>query len=113
MDINQKVRDNIRALAKMKGKPITQLSEEAGIYKEYLSRKNYRLHLDVTVRYAELLGVTLDNLVYNDYSKEYEKNIAVNKVKGTMEKIQKKMSKYELRIALKEYLNGLDEELPW
>ena len=68
MDLRERIYENTKALAKLRGIKISDVEKQIGVSTGYLSKTSKCLTVEKIYRIATVFGVTIDSLIKEDYA---------------------------------------------
>lgn len=106
MDVKERIYENAKALAKMKGIKLSDIEKQIGAAVGYLSRKSRGLTIEKAYEIARILQVSLTELTENDYWEVYKKQFAEDELKEAVNRAKNVMNGCDILEIVNDVIDG-------
>lgn len=110
MNINEKLHANVKAQAKLNGVNLGDVEKAAGVSAGYLGRKNSIISVELLIRLAEILDVTVSRLLEEDITHEVEINEAISVFREAAKNLSKYYRDEAIQLLLANTLGGVEDD---
>ena len=91
MDAKERIYENTKALSKIKRIPMAEIEKKTGISAGYLSKASKNISIEKVMRLANVLDVSIDELINGDFWEIYKKELAESELKEAVERAKRAM----------------------
>lgn len=91
MDIKERIYENTKALSKIKRIPMAEIEEKIDVSTGYLSRATKKVSIEKLMKLANVLDVSIDELINVDFWETYKKEFAELELKEAVERAKRSM----------------------
>lgn len=91
MEVKERIYENTKALSKIKRIPMAEIEEKIDVSTGYLSKASKKLSIEKVMRLANVLDVSIDELINGDFWEIYKKELAESELKEAVERAKRAM----------------------
>ena len=96
-DIRERIYENAKALAKIRGLKLSDVEEKLGLSQGYLSRTAHGIKIEKVYELSKIFGVTIADLIEKDFWEEYKEKIAEYELADAIRKAKKNMPWFDIQ----------------
>lgn len=106
MGLRERIYENTKALARLRGIKVSEVEKQIGVSVGYLSRTSKCLTVEKTYKIATLFGVTIDSLIKENYAEICKERFAEYDLRDAVKAAKEVITEPNLLEIVKDELNN-------